>query len=144
MTDVQIGRIRPPGAIPHVAGLAHAVPAIKAPVAEAAAPDTPPAAPAVTQRSIDASVRDLRASITALCSIKVIDAKEAGRNRFPGKPREVIDAAIDYELATLAMFNVRDDDQFPAVDFMTKTLASMAIKELQIRMFDRLGRARGT
>jgi len=134
MERATIERIRPASAIPHVTGLASAIPAARP-------PEQQPEGRA-SKVAIEDAIRTLRTDIAAMAAIKVIDAKEVGRRRYAGKSQELIDAAVDYELATLAMFNVRDDDAFPPIDYTTKLVASMAIKELQIRLFDRMGRAK--
>jgi hypothetical protein len=124
-------RVRPSGAIPHVAGLKPgSIPAIKAPTEQ---PDL--SHPTIS--SIELATKELELAIISFCSRKVSSVKDMARMKRADATEAQVEAFIDYELASLAFASITSDEALPTKRFQNNLIASMTIKELQLRMLSR-------
>jgi hypothetical protein len=132
MERAKMERVRPASAIPHVAGLPpESVPVIKAPVVEL------PEYSALTTTSIEMATKELELAIVSACARKISSVKSTARMKRANATDEQLEAFIDYELATLAFTSMTTKVSLPTSQFQNDLLASMAIKEIQIRFLTR-------
>jgi hypothetical protein len=83
------------------------------------------------------ATKELELAIISFCSRKVSSVKDMARMKRADATEAQVEAFIDYELASLAFASITSDEALPTKRFQNNLIASMTIKELQLRMLSR-------